>query len=348
MRWQLRDPEVRRKAWPDYTFGCKRVLFSSQFLPALQRAERRARHRADRALDAGGDRDRRGHRARGRLHHLRHRLPDHRVHVPDGGHRRRAGARCARPGPTARTPTWGSRVPGFPSLFLMYGPNTNTSGGSIIFYEETQAAYIRQALEHVRRAGGGGDRGPPRGRGGERPRAAGPLRRHGVDQCDSWYRNEDGRIVTNWPGYMREYARAAADARSERVRARAAQDRERGRGVAPTYTRLRHDRRTRRPDRGALRASSRAELSDPEVIGDRERFTAGQPGVPRARAGRPAGRRVPARARRLGGRARAAGRGRRGSRAARAARRLARAPRTRWRRRSAWRWSSATPTTTRT
>ena len=37
MRWQLRDPVVRRKAWPDYTFGCKRVLFSSYYLPALQR-----------------------------------------------------------------------------------------------------------------------------------------------------------------------------------------------------------------------------------------------------------------------------------------------------------------------
>jgi cation diffusion facilitator CzcD-associated flavoprotein CzcO len=37
MRAQLRDPEVRRKVWPDYTFGCKRVLFSSWFLPALQR-----------------------------------------------------------------------------------------------------------------------------------------------------------------------------------------------------------------------------------------------------------------------------------------------------------------------
>ena len=37
MRRQLRDPEVRRKVWPDYTFGCKRVLFSSDFLPALQR-----------------------------------------------------------------------------------------------------------------------------------------------------------------------------------------------------------------------------------------------------------------------------------------------------------------------
>ena len=47
----------------------------------------------------------------------------------------------------------GITVPGFPSLFLVYGPNTNTSGGSIIFYEETQVAYIRQAIEHVERSG---------------------------------------------------------------------------------------------------------------------------------------------------------------------------------------------------
>jgi cation diffusion facilitator CzcD-associated flavoprotein CzcO len=37
MRWQLRDPAVRRKAWPPYTFGCTRMLFSSHYLPALQR-----------------------------------------------------------------------------------------------------------------------------------------------------------------------------------------------------------------------------------------------------------------------------------------------------------------------
>src|SRR5947199_10866947 len=47
----------------------------------------------------------------------------------------------------------GISVPGFPSLFLMYGPNTNTSGGSIINYEEHQAAYIRRALEYVRDSG---------------------------------------------------------------------------------------------------------------------------------------------------------------------------------------------------
>ena len=28
--------------------------------------------------------------------------------------------------------------------------------------------------------------------------------------CDSWYRDRHGRIVTNWPGYMREYEAAVA------------------------------------------------------------------------------------------------------------------------------------------
>ena len=28
-------------------------------------------------------------------------------------------------------------------------------------------------------------------------------------QCDSWYRDERGRIIANWPGYMREYLEQA-------------------------------------------------------------------------------------------------------------------------------------------
>jgi cation diffusion facilitator CzcD-associated flavoprotein CzcO len=39
MRAQLRDPGVRRRAWPDHPFGCKRILFSSDYLPALQRPD---------------------------------------------------------------------------------------------------------------------------------------------------------------------------------------------------------------------------------------------------------------------------------------------------------------------
>jgi hypothetical protein len=29
-------------------------------------------------------------------------------------------------------------------------------------------------------------------------------------RCDSWYRDERGRIVANWPGYMREYLKQAS------------------------------------------------------------------------------------------------------------------------------------------
>ena len=99
-------------------------------------------------------------------------------------------------------------VPGFPSMFVMYGPNTNTSGGSIIVYLEAQAAYIRQALAHVRATAA-------RRRSTCAPEVEAASDRDvqarfagtAWTRCDSWYRDENGRIVANWPGYMREYER---------------------------------------------------------------------------------------------------------------------------------------------
>ena len=99
----------------------------------------------------------------------------------------------------------GMTVPGFPSMFLMYGPNTNTSGGSIIYYEEAQASYIRQALELVRdRAAGGIEVLEDVEAASDRELQA---RFNGTAwvACNSWYRDQTGRIVANWPGYMREY-----------------------------------------------------------------------------------------------------------------------------------------------
>ena len=204
MRSQLKDPEIRAKVWPDYTFGCKRILFSSHYLPALQRANVElvtdaiasitpagivtvggAAHEADciiwatgfktndfmfplRVSGCGG-RDLRGYWSAGAHAHL------------------------------------GMCVPGFPNMFVMYGPNTNTSGGSIIVYLEAQAAYIRQALAQLR--------GRPAGAIEVRAEVeaasdrAVQARFAGTawTQCDSWYRDQNGRIVANWPGYMREY-----------------------------------------------------------------------------------------------------------------------------------------------
>ena len=95
-------------------------------------------------------------------------------------------------------------MPGFPALYVMYGPNTNTSGGSIIAYEEAQAGYIRQAIELQRDRGAALSVRPDVEAASDRELQA---RFAGTAwlQCDSWYRDESGRIVTNWPGYMREY-----------------------------------------------------------------------------------------------------------------------------------------------
>jgi hypothetical protein len=90
-------------------------------------------------------------------------------------------------------------------MFLMYGPNTNTSGGSIIVYLEAQAAYVRQALQRMReRAAAAVEVRPEVEEASDR---AVQARFAGTAWlgCDSWYRDEAGRIVTNWPGYMREY-----------------------------------------------------------------------------------------------------------------------------------------------
>jgi cation diffusion facilitator CzcD-associated flavoprotein CzcO len=205
MRWQLRDPEVRRKVWPDYTWGCKRILFSSWFLPTLQRPN------VELVTDPIA------------------RLTDGGIVTADGAERE---VDCIIYGTGFRTTSFmfpmeitgnggrslreqwaagahahlGMAVPGFPSLFLMYGPNTNTSGGSIIFYEEMQAAYIRQALEWVRRRQAAAIEVRADVEAASDREVQARFTGTAWTQCNSWYRDETGRVVTNWPGYMREYA----------------------------------------------------------------------------------------------------------------------------------------------
>ncbi len=204
MRMQLKDPQVRRKAWPDYTFGCKRVLFSSAYLPALQRANVELVTEAIERVTPQGIVT-----ADGTLHETdcivwgtgfktNDFMFPMRVSSPAAGELSEAWAHGAHA-------HLGMTVPGFPNMFVMYGPNTNTSGGSIIVYLEAQASYIRQALAQLRARGARAlevreevERASDRKL---QARFAGTA----WTRCDSWYRDERGRIVANWPGYMREY-----------------------------------------------------------------------------------------------------------------------------------------------
>ncbi len=220
MRSQLKDPEILAKAWPDYTFGCKRILFSSDFLPALQRpnvelvTDAIARMTPTGILTAAGSEHEldcviwaTGFRTNDFMFPMR-------VTGSDGVelHEHWSGGAHAH---------LGMCVPHFPNMFVMYGPNTNTSGGSIIVYLEAQAAYIRQALAHLcaRRAGAVEVRAEVEAASDRelQARFAGTA----WTQCDSWYRDEHGRIVANWPGYMREYLKRTGqlDAAEYRFRA---------------------------------------------------------------------------------------------------------------------------------
>ena len=113
LRRQVKDPALRRKLVPDYPIGCKRVLFSNDWYPALDRdhvdvvTDLDHRDRADRGAHL------RRRPARGRRADLGHRLRRHQLPGADAGHRRRRRrpARAVgrrRPRPPRRG---GARVP---------------------------------------------------------------------------------------------------------------------------------------------------------------------------------------------------------------------------------------------
>ncbi len=207
MRSQLTDPDVRKKAWPDYTFGCKRILFSSSFLPALQRENVSLVTDPIAGLTEHGvvTADGTEHAVDCLIWGTGFKTTSFMFPMEVSGSDGRDLAEAWADGPHAHL---GMTVPGFPSLFVLYGPNTNTSGGSIVTYLEAQAGYVRQALQHMRARGAGAIAVRPEVEAASDAALQARFPGTAWTQCDSWYRDESGRIVTNWPGYMYEFVAA--------------------------------------------------------------------------------------------------------------------------------------------
>ena len=204
MRWQVRDRELRKKIWPDYTFGCKRILFSSHFLPALGRPNVDLVTDAIERVTPTGIRtaDGREYEVDCIIYGTGFKTNDFMFPMEVSG---RDGLTLREAWSEGAHAHLGMTVPGFPSLFVMYGPNTNTSGGSIIAYLEAQAAYIRQALSLVRAHSGAAIAVRPEVEAHSDRDVQARFAGTAWTRCDSWYRDDSGRIVANWPGYMREY-----------------------------------------------------------------------------------------------------------------------------------------------
>ncbi|MEZ0580372.1 flavin-containing monooxygenase [Nocardioides sp. MH1] len=223
MRKQAKDkPGLFEKIWPSYQIGCKRILFSSDYVPAL------AQPNVDLVTDAISEITPTGVRTADGVEHeadvliwgtgfkATEFLAPMSIKGGDGRDLHddwRDGARAY----------YGMTVPHFPNLLIMYGPNTNTGGGSIIYFLEAQASYLGDYVEHVAATG--------------RPLSVRPEVEQDYDEriqeqlsgsvwsrCSSWYRNANGRITTNWPTLGRQYKKQARfDPADYQVAARAAE-----------------------------------------------------------------------------------------------------------------------------
>jgi cation diffusion facilitator CzcD-associated flavoprotein CzcO len=205
-RRQLKNPVLRAKLTPDYPAGCKRVLFASDYYPALAQPNVSVETNPIKEITPTGVRTADGahHEADVIIYATGFRTTEFlgpmKVLGLAGRDLRDAWSGGARA-------YYGITVPGFPNMFLMYGPNTNLGCGSIIYMLERQARYIRQAVRYLAATGSSSV--------DIRPEVADRFdeevqRRlgHSVwSLCRSWYREPTGRISTNWPGLVSEYHR---------------------------------------------------------------------------------------------------------------------------------------------
>lgn len=152
LRRQVPDPALRAALTPDFRIGCKRILLTNDWLPTLARDDVDVVPTALAEVTETGVRDGTGkHHDVDTVIFATGFTPTEPpvAHVLTGTDGVTLAARWAG-SPSAHL---GITVPGFPNLFLMYGPNTNLGHSSIVYMLESQAAYLADALRVMRAEG---------------------------------------------------------------------------------------------------------------------------------------------------------------------------------------------------
>src|SRR5262249_51243092 len=139
------DPELRRKLVPRYTMGCKRILLSNDYYPALNRDNVELVTEGIQAITERGVLTADG----------KERALDALVYAT-GFQAAEAVAPYAITGRGGRdlNEAWrdgaeaflGTTISGFPNLFLIVGPNTGLGHSSMVFMIESQITYIQSCL----------------------------------------------------------------------------------------------------------------------------------------------------------------------------------------------------------
>ncbi len=202
----VEDPELRQRLTPTVPFGCQRPLVSNDYYPTFNRpnvelvTDPIARITEDAIVTVDGVE----HHVDTIVMATGFATTKFLAAVEVTG---RDGCRLDESWVDGAHAYLGITTAGFPNLFMLYGPNTNN--GSIIYMIECQVAY---ALRHMQRLEEDGlawvDVRP------EVEAQYNDALQHDLDTvsvwaadgCHNYYRGPSGRIVTQWPHTMREYA----------------------------------------------------------------------------------------------------------------------------------------------
>jgi cation diffusion facilitator CzcD-associated flavoprotein CzcO len=201
LRTQIADPELREKCIPDYVMGCKRVVFSTDWYPTLARpnvelvTDPIERIAGDGVVTADGT----ARPADVIIYGTGYKSLDFLAPMSVTGLAGRELHASWREGAEAYL---GISVSGFPNFFILYGPNTNLGGNSIIYMLEGQIAYVLGALRALDREGLDWlDVRPEVQSSFNTWVSAASHTSVWESGCHSWYTTASGRNTNNWPDH---------------------------------------------------------------------------------------------------------------------------------------------------
>ena len=194
---------------PDYPIGCKRILISNDWYPAVMRPDVEVVGQPIDHIEADGvvTTDGRHRPADVLIFGTGFSTTDFLGHIPVTGEEGGTLARAWEDGARAYR---GTAVPGFPNCYLLYGPNTNLGHNSILFMVERQLNLVLQAVALQTDASVSSANPPVEvtpdayRRDDERTQRL-MAATAWVANCHSWYKQASGRVTNNWPTWTVRY-----------------------------------------------------------------------------------------------------------------------------------------------
>ena len=205
---QVRDPRLRAALTPDYTIGCKRILISNDYYPAVSAPNAE--------LVTAGIAEVRPHSIVTRDGLER---PTDTIVLATGFSvtdlpiaRRitgRDGRTLAEVWADGMVSNRSTTVAGFPNLFLLVGPNVGVGHTSMVYMIESQVAYVDDALQTMAAEGLAVLETTPEAQRAYRDLIA--ARSRGTvwltGGCSSWYLDRHGHNTTLWPDFTFRFRR---------------------------------------------------------------------------------------------------------------------------------------------